>query len=139
MAGQGAGVWAVMEQWVPSDLLVLRVSEKRSRTAPRVVWMDLNRGSAALNHFLDGTNVLRGAAVVSTGGPRQVEDWFLDPLYEIRVGVCEYSESHHAFLTATQFTTTAGRKFSVTHGFAARYARGRRVWRDPQKGETQAR
>lgn len=29
---------------------------------------------------------------------------------------------------ATQFTTTAGRKFSVPHSFATRYTRGRRVW-----------
>lgn len=27
----GATVWAVMEQWTPGDLLVLRVSEKRAR------------------------------------------------------------------------------------------------------------
>jgi len=132
LAGDGAGVWAVMEQWTPGDLLVLRVSEKRARGLPRIVWMDLNRGAASLEQFLDGTEVLRGAAVVSTGGARQSENWYLDPLREIRVGASEYSETHEAFLVVTHFTTTAGRKFSVPHRFATRYARGRRVWQAPR-------
>ncbi|MEN7529665.1 hypothetical protein [Cupriavidus sp. DL-D2] len=93
--------------------------------------MDLNRGAASLQQFLNGTDVLRGAAVVSTSGARQSGSWYLDPLREIRVGVSEYSETHEAFLTATYFTTTAGREFSVPHGFATRYARGRRIWQAP--------
>ncbi|WP_254776240.1 hypothetical protein [Ralstonia sp. 25mfcol4.1] len=129
LAGDGAGVWAVMEQWTPGDLLVLRVAEKRAREIPRVVWMDLTRGAASLNQFLDGTSVLRGAAVVSTRGGCLAEDWYLDPLSEIRIGVSEHSESHQALLSVTQFTTSAGRRFSIPHGFATRYARGRRVWR----------
>lgn len=131
MAGDGAGVWAVMEQWTPGDLLVLRVSEKRARGVPRVVWMDLARGAASLNQFLNGPSVLRGAAVVSIGGARLVDGWSLDPLREIRVGASEYSESHQRLLTATQFTTTGGRLISVPHGFATRYAKGRRVWKAP--------
>lgn len=132
-AAAGAGVWAVMEQWMPGDLLVLQVSQKRTRTVPRVVWMGLTRGAASLNQFLDGASVLRGAAVVSTSGVHRVENWYLDPLREIRVGATEYSESHQAHLTVTQFTTTTGRKISVPHGFATGYARGRRVWWAPQK------
>lgn len=135
MAGDGAGIWAVMEQWTPGDLLVLRVAEKRVRGVPRVVWMDLNRGAASLDQFLDGASVLRGAAVVSTGGARLAKDWCLDPLREIRVGASEYSAGHQRLLTSTQFTTMAGRKFSVPHGFALRYARGRRVWYSPAEVE----
>lgn len=134
----GAGIWAVMEQWVPGDLLVLRVAEKGSRAVPRVVWMGLTRGAASLDQFLDGASVLRGAAVVSTNGLKLVENWYLDPLREIRVGATEYSENHQARLTVTQFTTTAGRKFSVPHGFASRYARGRRVWYSPAEAEGQS-
>lgn len=137
MAGDGAGIWAVMEQWTPGDLLVLRVAEKRARGAPRVVWMDLSRGAVSLNQFLDGASVLRGAAVVSTGGARLAKDWCLDPLIEIRVGVSEYSAGHQRLLTATQFTTTAGRKFSVPHGFALRHARGRRVWYSPLEAKAE--
>ncbi|KHK59481.1 hypothetical protein PI86_09160 [Burkholderia sp. A9] len=128
VAGEGAGVWAVMEQWTPGDLLVLRVSEKRSRGVPCVIWMDLTSGAASLDQFLDGGNVLRGAAVVSTRRGRPVEDWYLDPLSEIRVGATEISADDRTLLTVTQFTTVAGRKFSVAHGFATRYARGRRIW-----------
>jgi hypothetical protein len=99
---------------------------------PRVVWMDLTRGAACLDQFLDGACVLRGAAVVSTGGAHLTESWSLDPLLEIRVGASEFSESHQRLLTATQFTTTAGRRISVPHGFASRHARGRRVWQAPR-------
>ncbi|GJG94340.1 hypothetical protein [Cupriavidus pauculus] len=129
LVGDGAGVWAVLEQWTPGDLLVLRVAQKRTREIPRVVWMDLTRGAASLNQFLDGASVVRGAAVVSTRQMDHAENWHLDPLSEIRVGASEYSESHRKLLTVTQFTTTEGRKFSVPHGFATGYARGRRVWR----------
>jgi len=90
--GDGAGLWAMMEQWTPGDLLVLRVSAKRTREIPRVVWMDLTFGAASLSQFLDGASVLRGAAVVSTRGVCLVENWYLDPLSEIRVGASEYSE-----------------------------------------------
>ncbi|WP_321818863.1 MULTISPECIES: hypothetical protein [unclassified Burkholderia] len=128
VAGAGAGVWAVMEQWTPGDLLVLRVSEKRARGVSNVIWMDLTSGAASLDQFLDGDNVLRGAAVVSTRRGRPVEEWYLDPLSEIRVGATEVSESDRVLLMVTQFTTTAGRRFSVPHGFATHYARGRRVW-----------
>lgn len=131
LAGEGAGVWAVMEQWVPGDLLVLRVSEKRSRQVPRTIWMDLTRGAAFLDQFLDGSSVLRGAAVVSIRGACPAEDWCLEPLREIRVGASEYSQGHQALLAVTQFTTTAGRRFSVPHGFAAGYRRGRRVLQAP--------
>jgi len=134
LVGDGAGVWAVMEQWTPGDLLVLRVSEKRTRDVPRVVWMDLTFGAASLSQFLDGASVLRGAAVVSTRGVRLIENWYLDPLREIRVGASEYSESHQALLSVTQFTTSAGRKFSVPHGVATGYARGRRVWHAAETG-----
>ena len=124
----GAAVWAVMEQWTPGDLLVLRVSEKRARGVPCVIWTDLTSGAASLKQFLGGSNVLRGAAVVSTRRARQVDDWYLDPLSEIRVGATELGEDDHTLLTVTQFTTVTGRKFSVPSGFATRYARGRRVW-----------
>ncbi len=127
----GAGVWAVMEQWMPGDLLVLRVAEKGSRAVPRVVWMGLTRGAVSLDQFLGGPSVLRGAAVVSTSSVQRVDDWHLDPLREIRIGASEYSESHQRLLIVTQFTTTAGRKFSVPHGVATRYQRGRRVWHAP--------
>ncbi len=127
----GAGVWAVMEQWTPGDLLVLRVSEKRTRGVPRIVWMDLTRGASSLDQFLHGTSVLRGAAVVSTCQASPAENWYLDPLSEIRVGASEFNEGHQKLFTVTQFTTTAGRKFSVPHGFATGYARGRRVWHAP--------
>lgn len=136
IAGSGAGVWAVMEQWMPGDLLVLRVAEKGSRAVPRVVWMGLTRGAASLDQFLGGPSVLRGAAVVSTSGVHRVADWHLDPLCEIRIGASEYSESRERLLTVTQFTTTAGRKFSVPHGVATRYQRGRRVWHAHKETDT---
>lgn len=132
----GTGVWAVMEQWMPGDLLVLRVAEKGSRAIPSVVWMGLHRGAASLDQFLDGPSVLRGAAVVSTNGAQRVDQWHLDPLREIRVGVSERSQSSQ-WLIVTQFTTTAGRTFSVPHGVAAGYQRGRRVWHSPAEPSKQ--
>ncbi|WP_258397067.1 hypothetical protein [Paraburkholderia unamae] len=130
IAGEGAGIWAVAEQWTPGEMLVLRVSEKRARGLPSVIWMDLTSGAAALGQFLSGDNVLRGAAVVSTRRGRPVEDWYLDPLSEIRVGATEYGiDSDKQLLSVTQFTTSDGRKFSVPHALATRRARGKRVWR----------
>ncbi|WP_321911989.1 hypothetical protein [Burkholderia cepacia] len=125
----GATVWAVMKQWTPGDLLMLRVSEKRARGIPSVICTDLVSGAALLKQFLHGSKVLRGAAVVSTRRARQVDDWNLDPLREIRVGATEFSEDDCTLLTVAQFTTVTGREFSVPSGFATRYTRGRRVWR----------
>ncbi|SPA57750.1 conserved hypothetical protein [Cupriavidus taiwanensis] len=93
-----------MEQWMPGDLLVLRVGEKRSRAVPRVVWMGLTRGAVSLDQFLGGPSVLRGAAVVRTSGVQSVEDWRLESLREILIGASVYSESHQGLLTVTQFT-----------------------------------
>ncbi|MBB4513898.1 hypothetical protein [Paraburkholderia fungorum] len=127
-AGEVAGVWMAAEQWTSGDLLVLKVSAKRARGLPGVIWTDLRSGAASLDKFLEGNTVLRGAAVVSTRHGCAVEDWYLDPLSEIRVGATEFNERDQAWLAVTQFTTSAGRSFSVPHGLATRYARGRRVW-----------
>lgn len=131
VAGVGAGVWAVVEQWTPGDLLGLRVSSAGTRGIPRVVWMDLTSGAAVLDQFIDGGNVLRGAAVLNARIGCPVEEWQLHALSEIRVGATEFSELDRRLVTVTQFTTAAGQKFSVPRGFAEKHARGRRVWRTP--------
>jgi hypothetical protein len=129
VVGRGAAVLAMVEQWTFGDLLVLRVARPRERGIARVMWMDLTSGAAALEQFVASTNVLRGAAVVNTQLHRPTEEWHVDPLSEIRIGATEFSERDRRLVTVTQFTTTSGRKFSVPHGFADRYARGKRVWR----------
>jgi hypothetical protein len=129
IAGAGAGVMAIVEQWAPGDILVLRVSRARARGIPGVIWMDLTSGAGSLDQFLEGGAVLRGAAILSTRIGRPVEDWRLEPLSEIRVGATEFSDRHRQLHVVTQFTTTAGRKFSVPHALASSPARGRRIWR----------
>jgi hypothetical protein len=129
VVGSGAAVLAVVEQWSPGDLLVLRVARARARGIPSVIWMELTSGAAALDQFLGSGSVLRGAAVVSTPLNRPTDEWYVDPLDEIRVGATEFSESVGKLVTVTQFTTTGGRKISVPHSLADRRARGRRVWR----------
>ncbi|RDU99334.1 hypothetical protein DWV00_09505 [Trinickia dinghuensis] len=128
VAGEGSGVWAIVEQLAPGAMLVLRVSAARARGIPRVIWMELASAASSLDQFIGGGNVLRGSAIVSTRLDRPAEEWHLDPLSEIRVGATEFSELDRRLMTVTQFTTTQGRKFSVPGGFADRYARGRRVW-----------
>jgi hypothetical protein len=125
----GADVCAVAEQWTPGDLLVLRVGRAGERTVPSVIWMDLTSGAGSLDQFLEGDVTVRGAAVVSTRLSQPTEKWSLEPLSEIRIGATEYSEQDKKLFLIAQFTTTAGRKFSVPYAVATSPARGRRVWR----------
>jgi hypothetical protein len=128
---EGATAWTAIEQLIPRDVLILRVSPAGSRAVPTIVMLDLQATAPHLEQFVGGDVVLRGAAVLSTRLAQEVDQWTLDPLSEIRAGVTEpekYSEGER-LLTVTRFTTAAGRTFSVPHGVATRPARGRRLWR----------
>ncbi|WP_245639652.1 hypothetical protein [Paraburkholderia heleia] len=92
--------------------------------------LDLPETAATLEQFIEGAVVLRGAAILSTKLAREVEQWTLEPLSEIRVGVTEYEHrgTGKQLLTVTRFTTAAGRTLSVPYALAAKPARGRRLW-----------
>lgn len=123
-------VWSAVEQLIPRDLLILRVSRARSRSVPTIVMLDLPANASELEKFVGGDVVLRDAAVLSTRQAREVDQWTLDPLTEIRVGATEYEGGGEGKLLAvTRFTTAAGRTFSVPYAMALRPARGRRLWR----------
>ncbi|MGF6288713.1 hypothetical protein [Paraburkholderia youngii] len=126
-----ASVWAAIEQLSPRDVLMLRVSPARSRVVPSIIMLDLFATAPYLEQFVGGEVVLRGAAVLSTRRGREVEQWTLDPLSEIRIGVTqpeEYSGGER-LVTVTRYTTAAGRTFFVPVALAERPARGRRLWR----------
>ncbi|WP_434666215.1 hypothetical protein P5W99_31470 [Paraburkholderia sp. A3BS-1L] len=128
---EGATAWTAIEQLIPRDVLILRVSPVRSRVVPTIVMLDLSTTAPHLEQFVSGDVVLRGAAVLSTRFAHEVDRWTLDPLSEIRVGVTEpekYSQGER-LMTVTRFTTAAGRTFSVPYALATRPARGRRLWR----------
>jgi hypothetical protein len=128
---EGASVWAAIEQLSPRDVLMLRVSPAGSRGVRSIIMLDLFATAPYLEQFVGGDVVLRGAAVLSTRRAREVDQWTLDPLSEIRVGGTEpeqYSGGER-LLTVTRFTTAAGRTFSVPVALATRPARGRRLWR----------
>ncbi|TDG22964.1 hypothetical protein EYW47_16095 [Paraburkholderia silviterrae] len=116
---------------LPRDVLILRVSRARSRAVPTIVMLDLPETAATLEQFVEGEVVLRDAAILSTRRAREVDQWTLDPLREIRVGVTEpeqYSQGER-LVTVTRFTTAAGRTLSVPYALAEKPARGRRLWR----------
>ncbi|MGF6367707.1 hypothetical protein OKW40_000457 [Paraburkholderia sp. RAU6.4a] len=128
---EGAGVWGVISQLIPRDVLILRVSPRGSRAVPTIVMMDLSGSAPSLDQFAGGDVVLRDAAVLSTKLAREVDQWTLEPLSEIRVRATEpeqYSQGER-LVTVTRFTTSAGRTFSVPYALATRPARGRRLWR----------
>lgn len=128
---EGATAWSAIEQLIPRDVLILRVSPVRSRAVPTIVMLDLRETAATLEQFVGGDLVLRGAAVLSTKMAQEVDRWTLDPVSEIRVGITEteqYSQGER-LLTTTRFTTTAGRMFSVPYALATKASRGRRLWR----------
>ncbi|WP_429553176.1 hypothetical protein [Paraburkholderia sp. MM5477-R1] len=52
--------------------------------------LDLPATAATLEQFVGGDVVLRDAAVLSTRLAREVGQWTLEPLCEIRVGATEY-------------------------------------------------
>lgn len=127
----GASVCTAIEQLIPRDVLILRVSRARSRAIPTILMLDLTATARSLEQFVGGNVVLRGAAVLSTRQAREFDQWTLDPLSEIRVGATEYEDSSQGerLVTVTRFTTAAGRTFSVPYALAMRPARGRRLWR----------
>ncbi|WP_321840779.1 hypothetical protein [Paraburkholderia bannensis] len=128
----GKEVWSAVQQLLPRDVLILRVSEPRSRAVPTIVMLDLRETAATLEQFVGGNVILRGAAVLSTKMAREVEQWTLDPVSEIRLGVTEpeqYSVGKPRLVTVTRFTTAAGRTLSVPYALATKASRGRRLWR----------
>ncbi|MGF6507087.1 hypothetical protein OKW26_002890 [Paraburkholderia sp. 32] len=127
----GRGVWSAVQQLLPRDVLILRVSRARSRAVPTIVMLDLPATAATLEQFVGGDVVLRDAAVLSTRRAREDEQWTLEPLCEIRVGATEYEHrgTGKQLLTVTRFTTAAGRTLSVPYALATQPARGRRLWR----------
>lgn len=127
----GRGVWSAVQQLLPRDVLILRVSRPRSRAVPTIVMLDLRETAATLEQFVEGAVVVRDAAILSTRMAREVDKWTLEPLGEIRVGVTEYEHrsTGKQLLTVTRFTTAAGRKLSVPYALATKPARGRRLWR----------
>lgn len=126
---QGASAWSVIEQLIPRDVLILRMSAPRSRAVPTIVMMDLTATAPSLGQFANDGSVLRGAAILSTRHAGEAEQWTLDPLSEIRVGATEYCELTKQLVTVTQFITSQGRKLTVPYALATRSARGRRLWR----------
>ncbi|MGF6723361.1 hypothetical protein P3T43_002716 [Paraburkholderia sp. GAS41] len=129
-APPGANVCSAIEQLLPRDVLILRVSRARSRAIPTIVMLDLTATAPSLEQFVGGDVVLRDAAVLSTQQAREIDQWTLDPLSEIRVGATEYEDSRQGerLVMVTRFTTAAGRTFSVPYALAMRPARGRRLW-----------
>ena len=127
----GRGVWSAVQQLLPRDVLILRVSQARSRAVPTIVMLDLPETAPTIGEFLGGEVVLRDAAILSTRMAREVDQWTLEPLGEIRVGVTEYEHrgTGKQLLTVTRFTTTAGRTLSVPYALATKPSRGRRLWR----------
>lgn len=125
----GAGAWTVIEQLLPRDVLILRVSSRRSRAVPTIVMMDLTATASSIGKLANDGSILRGAAILSTRLARETEQWTLDPLNEIRVEATEYCELAKQLVKVTQFTTSGGRKVSVPYALATRAARGRRLWR----------
>lgn len=123
--------WSAIEQLIPRDMLILRVSPPRSRVVPTIMLLDLPAMAPHLERLINGDVVLRGAAVLSTQLAREVDQWTLDPLSEIRVGVTEPEQYNQGkrLVSVTRFTTAAGRTFSVPSAIATRPARGRRLWR----------
>lgn len=124
-------MWSAIEQLIPRDMLILRVSPARSRVIPTIMLLDLSAMAPHLERLIGVDVVLRGAAVLSTQLAHEVDRWTLDPLSELRVGVTEperYNEGKR-LMSVTRFTTTAGRTFSVPYAIATRPARGRRLWR----------
>jgi hypothetical protein len=127
----GATAWSAIEQLVPRDVLILRVSPAGSRAVPTIVMLDLRETAGMLEQFVGGDVVLRGAAVLSTKMAREVERWTLDPVSEIRIGVTEseqYSQGER-LLSTTRLTTAAGHTLSVPYALATKASRGRRLWR----------
>ncbi|MFM0303481.1 hypothetical protein PQR05_33565 [Paraburkholderia sediminicola] len=124
-------MWSSVQQLIPRDVLILRVSQARSRAVPTIVMLDLPANAATLEQFVGGDVILRGAAVLSTQLAHEVERWTLDPVSEIRVGATEYEHGGEGkqLLTVARFTTSAGRTFSVPYALATQPARGRRLWR----------
>jgi hypothetical protein len=132
---EGTGVWGVVSQLVPRDVLILRVSPRGSRGVPAIVMMDLQGSASSLDQFADGDAVLRGAAVLSTRRAGEVGQWTLEPLSEIRIGATEGGyDSDDLLVSVTRFTTEAGRRFSVPYAVATRASRGKRVWRAKAPG-----
>jgi hypothetical protein len=128
---EGATAWTAIEQLIPRDVLILRVSPARSRVVPTIVMLDLKATAPHIEQFVGGDVVLRGAAVLSTQLAREVDRWTLDAVSEIRIGVTEqekYSQGVR-LLSVTRFTTAAGRTLSVPYALATQPARGRRLWR----------
>jgi hypothetical protein len=128
---EGATAWTAIEQLMPRDVLILRVSPPRSRVVPTILMLDLSATAPHLEQFVGRDAVLRGAAVLSTRQGREVGQWTLEPLSEIRVGATEaeqYSQGER-LVTVTRFTTVAGRTFSVPYALATGPARGARLWR----------
>lgn len=132
----GAGAWSVIEQLLPRDVLILRISAVGSRAIPTIMMMDLNATAPSLRQFERDGSVLRGAAILSTRRAQEVEQWTLDPLSEIRVEATEYCEQTQQFVVVTQFTTSDGHQFSVPYGKATAPARGRRLWRAKPRTST---
>ena len=124
-----AGVWTVIEQVLPRDILILRVSSPRSRAVPTIVMVDLAATASSLSQIATDGSVLRGAAILSTQQAREAEHWTLDPLIEIRVDATEYCEHSKRLLKVTQFTMANGRRRSIPYELATRATRGRRLWR----------
>lgn len=128
--------WSAIEQLIPRDMLILRVSPVRSRAIPTIMLLDLSAMAPHLERLIGGDVVLRGAAVLSTQLAHEVDRWTLDPLSEIRVGVTEpepYNQGQR-LVSVTRFTTAAGRTFSVPSAIAAHPARGRRLWKAKVSG-----
>lgn len=134
----GAGVWSAVEQLLPRDVLILRISQVRSRAVPSIVMLDLRATAPHLQQFVGGDTVLRDAAVLSTKMACEVDQWTLDPLSEIRIGATEYDYAGDGkqLLTVTRFTTTAGCTFSVPYALATQPARGKQLWRAKTKRTT---
>lgn len=130
MAGEGAAVWAVTEMWTGGDALILQFSKSGDRGLPRTVMMDLLWSVDSLAQFVSGGLVLRGAAVLRVT-PRGTSDRFsFETVREIRIGATEASPTDGGLMQVTQFTTSAGRQFSVPSALADKASRGRRIYRE---------
>ncbi|WP_074772240.1 hypothetical protein [Paraburkholderia fungorum] len=130
LAGKNGTVWAVTEMWTGGDALVVQFSKSGDRGLPRTVMMDLVSSANSLEQFVSDGVVLRDAAVLRVTPRGKSERFSFETVREIRIGATETDGPDGRLLQVTQFTTSAGRQFSVPFALAEKASRGRRIYRE---------
>jgi hypothetical protein len=130
IAGQSGTVWAATEMWTGSDALVVQFSRSGYRGLPRTMIMDLISCANSLEQFASDGVVLRDVAVLRVTPRAKSERFSFETVREIRIGATQTDGPDGRLLHVTQFTTSAGRQFSVPIAFAEKASRGKRIYRE---------